>query len=61
MSPCKFPKGWYDSKIQSIISHYESQSQEDAVKEDEAVLGDRSQTLMEVALVTQLLLRNAMV
>jgi hypothetical protein len=48
MKQSKLPKGWDDSKVQSVISHYKSQSEDDAVFEDMATLDDRTQTLMEV-------------
>ena len=48
MKQSKFPKGWDDSKVLTVLSHYESQTEDDAAKEDEDVLDDRTQTLMEV-------------
>ena len=49
MTQSKFPKGWDESRIQAVCSHYENQTDEEAAAEDEAVLADdRTQTLMEV-------------
>ena len=48
MKQSKFPKGWDDSKVRTVLSHYEGQSEDDAAIEDEATLDDRTQTLMEV-------------
>ena len=48
MKQSKFPKGWNDSKVQTVLSHYENQSEDDAAIEDETTLDDRTQTLMEV-------------
>jgi hypothetical protein len=32
----KFPEGWDDARIKRVIEHYESQTEEQAVAEDEA-------------------------
>ena len=63
MKQSKFPKGWDESKVLSILSHYESQYEDDAVDEDESVLNDQTQTLMEVpkdlvAVVRELIARH---
>ncbi|MBV5323225.1 hypothetical protein JZU51_00350 [bacterium] len=63
MKQSKFPKGWDESKLQTVLSHYEGQSEDDAVNEDETVLNDQSQTLMEVpkglvAVVRELIARH---
>jgi len=43
-----FPPGWDEHRVQSVLSHYESQSEEEAVAEDESVYEDSQQTFMEV-------------
>jgi len=63
MKQSKFPKGWNDSKVQTVLSHYENQSEDDAALEDETTLDDRTQTLMEVpkdlvAVVRELIARR---
>ena len=63
MKQSKFPKGWDESKLQTVLSHYDGQSEDDAVNEDETVLNDQSQTLMEVpkglvAVVRELIARH---
>jgi hypothetical protein len=63
MKQSKFPKEWDDSKVRTVLSHYESQTEDDAAREDEAVLDDRTQTLMEVpkdlvAVVRELIARH---
>ena len=35
MKQSKFPKAWDDNKVQAVLAHYENQSGEDAVLEDE--------------------------
>ena len=44
----KFPDGWDESRVKRVLEHYESQSEEQAVAEDEAASEQRDQTLMEV-------------
>jgi type II secretory pathway component PulC len=44
----KFPEGWDESRVKRVLEHYEGQSEEQAVAEDEAASEQRDQTLMEV-------------
>ena len=44
----RFPNGWDEERVQRLLQHYESQTEEEAVAEDEAVLEDAKQTLMEI-------------
>ena len=44
----KFPKGWDESRVKRVLEHYEAQSEDQAVAEDEAAAEARDQTLMEV-------------
>ncbi len=44
----KYPKGWDEKRVRSVISHYEKQTEEEAVEEDEAAFKKRKQTAMEV-------------
>ena len=48
MKPSKFPPGWDEKRVREVIAHYESQTDPEAVAEDEAACEDPSQTLMEV-------------
>ena len=36
----RFPDGWNEERVQRLLQHYESQTEEEAVAEDEAVLED---------------------
>ena len=36
MSEIKLPEGWDDSRLRRVSSHYEKQTKEDALLEDEA-------------------------
>jgi len=44
----KFPKGWDEKKVKSVLSHYEEQTEEEAVAEDEIAFKNRTKTAMEV-------------
>ena len=44
----KIPGDWTEDRIQKVIKHYDSQSEEDAVSEDEAAYEHDGQTIMEV-------------
>ena len=44
----KFPPGWDLERVKRVLSHYESQSEEEAVAEDEAAFETPGQTVMEV-------------
>jgi hypothetical protein len=44
----RFPKGWNEARVQDVLEHYESQTEEEAMAEDEAVFRQRNQTVMVV-------------
>ena len=44
----KFPEGWDEARVKRVLKHYEGQSEEQAVAEDEAASEQPDQTLMEV-------------
>ena len=48
MKENKFPPGWNEKRVQSVIDYYENQTEDEAVAEAEAGLQDESVTLMEV-------------
>lgn len=43
-----FPPGWNDDRVRRSLAHYESQTDEHAIAEDEAAFDAKGQTLMEV-------------
>ena len=47
MSETKFPQGWDEQKVRLVLDHYDRQTDEDAVAEDEAAFCS-SATVMEV-------------
>lgn len=44
----KFPPGWDEERVKRVIKHYESQSEDEAVAEDEAALDSSLVTTMNV-------------
>ena len=48
MKQSKFPRGWDEERVRRVLAHYEQQTKEEAVAEDEASFEDRAQTVMEV-------------
>ncbi|HZA20127.1 MAG TPA: hypothetical protein VE889_04655 [Actinomycetota bacterium] len=44
----KFPPGWDEERVRRLFSHYEKQTEEEAVAEDEAAFEDESQAFIEV-------------
>lgn len=43
-----FPPGWDEERVRRVLGHYESQTEEEAVAEDEAAFEDRAHTVMEI-------------
>jgi hypothetical protein len=48
MKQSKFPIGWDEERVRRVLAHYEEQTEEEAVAEDEAAFEDQTQTLMEI-------------
>jgi hypothetical protein len=50
MKQSKFPPGWDEERVRRLIAHYEGQTEEEAIAEDEAAFEDEDQlhTVMEV-------------
>lgn len=44
----RLPAGWSDARVADVIAHYQSQSEDEAVAEDEAALSSRGQTVMVI-------------
>jgi hypothetical protein len=47
MSENKFPPDWDEQKVQRVLSHYEEQTEDDALVEDEAGI-QPSETVMNI-------------
>jgi hypothetical protein len=48
MKQNKFPKGWDEERVKRVLEHYETQTEDEAVAEDEAAWENASQTFVEV-------------
>ncbi len=44
----QFPPGWDEARVRRLLEHYEAQSDEAAVAEDEAAFETTTHTAMEV-------------
>ena len=44
----RFPAGWNEARVQRVLEHYEGQTEEEAVAEDEAAFALRGHTVMVV-------------
>ena len=43
-----FPEGWDEERVHRVLEHYEKQSDEEAVAEDEAAYESTTSTAMEI-------------
>jgi len=62
----RFPKGWNEARVKAVLEHYESQSEDEAVAEDEAAFRRRVQAVIVVPkelvpTITKLITREATV
>ena len=48
MTRSTFPPGWDNERIAKVLEHYETQTEDQALAEDEAASEMSGQTLMEV-------------
>ena len=48
MSTQNFPPGWDEDRVRRVLDHYETQSDEEALAEDEAAFESTTHTVMEV-------------
>ncbi|HEX7671250.1 MAG TPA: hypothetical protein VF395_16765 [Polyangiaceae bacterium] len=48
MTQSAFPPGWDEARVQKLLAHYEKQTEEEAVAEDEAAAESTVDTLMTV-------------
>jgi hypothetical protein len=48
MKQNQFPPGWDEERVRRVLAHYEEQTEEEAMAEDEAAFADQPQTVMEV-------------
>ena len=48
MTDGTYPTGWDEKRVRKVLDHYEGQSDEEAVAEDEAAWEAPTHTMMEV-------------
>jgi len=48
MKQANFPQGWDEERVRRVLEHYERQSDEEAVAEDEAAYESTTHTAMEI-------------
>lgn len=48
MKQSKFPHGWDEDRVKRVLAHYEEQTEEEAIAEDEAAYEAKDQTVMEI-------------
>lgn len=48
MKQANFPQGWDEERVRRTLEHYEKQSDEEAVAEDEAAYESTTHTAMEI-------------
>ena len=44
----RFPPGWDEARVRDVLEHYQSQTEDEAVAEDEAAFENTSHTVMVV-------------
>ncbi len=44
----KFPSGWDEERVRRVLAHYDAQTEEEAVAEDEAAYESPTQTFMGI-------------
>jgi hypothetical protein len=48
MKQSKYPAGWDEERVRSVLEHYENQAGEEAVAEDEAAFENEHGTFIEI-------------
>ena len=48
MKKPRFPPGWDEERVRRVLEHYESQSDEEAIAEDEAAYDNPDQAMIGV-------------
>ncbi len=48
MKQVKYPAGWDEARVNRVLAHYEQQSDDEAVVEDEAAYESTTHTAMDV-------------
>jgi hypothetical protein len=43
-----FPPGWDEERVRQVLAHYETQTEEEAVSEDERAFKEKDRTMLEI-------------
>jgi hypothetical protein len=46
--PGNYPPGWSEERVRKVLEHYDQQTDDEAVAEDEAAFDSNTRTAMEV-------------
>lgn len=44
----RFPEGWDEERVRRVLAHYDRQTEDEAVAEDEAGYEDRKESVVQV-------------
>ncbi len=44
----RFPEGWDEQRVRQVLEHYEHQTEDEAVAEDEAAYEDQTESTVQV-------------
>jgi hypothetical protein len=63
MKQQRYPTGWNEERVRKLLLHYEAQTEDEAVAEDEAAFRRRDQTIMVVpkqlvSMITRMIARE---
>jgi hypothetical protein len=48
MKQTRFPPGWHEDRVRRVLEHYEAQSDEEALAEDDVAYESTTHTAMEI-------------
>ena len=48
MVKSRFPEGWDEQRVRRVLKHYEDQTEDETVAEDEAAYENRTESMVQV-------------
>jgi hypothetical protein len=48
MTENRFPEGWNEDRVRRVLDHYESQTEDEGLAEDEAAYEEQTQSFIQV-------------
>jgi hypothetical protein len=48
MTSNRFPPGWDEERVRRVLAHYETQTEEEAIAEDERAFKGKGRTVIEI-------------